>query len=285
MKIKVYFVTYDNDLELNKTLKSFEKSGIKNYDYEITVVNNYKDVSVLLEDINLSVKVVNNNTRPTFSTGHLARNWNECLIDGFRDVDNPDSDIVILSQNDVEYNEDIIDTLVEYHKTYSFISAGCGDAFHSYTVDAIKSVGLWDERYCNIGWQDCDYFLRQMIYNRESSSVNDPLHHRVHNKIDFNFVEIEKHSGFVRNDIHHLTSMKFHETSMSVFIKKWGKGIPGIRWEAAMDQYEGPIKFRTALEITPDIVVKSPQWIMYPFFESKIKNLKDKNYINYEVQD
>lgn len=34
MKIKVYFVTYDNDLELNKTLKSFEKSGIKNYDYK-----------------------------------------------------------------------------------------------------------------------------------------------------------------------------------------------------------------------------------------------------------
>jgi hypothetical protein len=283
MRIKVYFVTYDNDLELNKTLKTFEKSGIKKYDYEITVINNFKDVPVILEGVKLPVNVLANETRPSFSTGHLARNWNECLVDGFRDIDNPDADIVILSQNDVQYNEDVIDTLIEQHKTYSFISSGCGDAFHSYTVDAIRSVGLWDERFCNIGWQDCDYFLRQMIYNKEHSSVNDPLHFRVHNKIDYDFVEIEKHSGFVRNDTHHMKSMKFHETSMNVFIKKWGRGVPGIHWEGPMNEYEGPETYKRALDITPDIVVKSPQWIMYPFFESKIPNLKDKNYINYET--
>ena len=133
MKIKVYFVTYDNDLELNKTLKTFSKSGIKNYDHEITVINNYKDAHVVIEDVGLKIKIVNNNTRVSFSTGHLARNWNECLIEGFKDLDDPDADIVILSQNDVEYNENIIDTLIEYHKEYSFISYGCGDAFHSYT--------------------------------------------------------------------------------------------------------------------------------------------------------
>ncbi len=285
MKIKAYFITYDNDLELNKTLKTFEKSGIKKYDYEITVINNFKDAPVIFDDISLQIKVVTNETRPTFSTGHLARNWNECLIDGFRDIDNSDSDIVILCQNDVHFNENVIDTLIEYHNQYSFISNGCGDAFHSYTIDAIKSVGLWDERFCNIGWQDCDYFMRQMIYNKEHSSVNDPLHYRVHNKIDFNFVDLEKHSGFIRNDVHHLTSMKYHETSMNVFIKKWGKGVPGIQWEAAMSEYEGPGEYRNALDITPDIVVKSPQWIMYPFFESKIADLKNKNYINYETQD
>ena len=50
-----------------------------------------------------------------------------------------------------------------------------------------------------------------------------------------------------------------------------------------MNEYEGPETYNRALDITPDIVVKSPQWIMYPFFESKIPNLKDKNYINYEA--
>jgi hypothetical protein len=282
MKIKVYFVTYDNDLELNKTLKSFEKSGIKKYDYEITVINNFKDAPVILEDINLPVKVVTNQTRPSFSTGHLARNWNECLVEGFKSVDNPDADIVILSQNDVEYNEDVIDTLIEYHKHYSFISYGCGDAFHSYTIDAIKSVGLWDERFCNIGWQDCDYFLRQLIYNKEHSSVNDPLHHRVHNRINFDFVDFERFSGFNRSDPHHMKSLQHHNTSMNVFIKKWGYGIPGVHWEG---QIKVDIGYNTALEITPDIVLKSPQWIMYPFFESKIPDLKNKNYINYETQD
>ena len=284
MKIKVYFVTYDNDLELNKTLKTFESSGIKKYDYEITIINNFKIDRPLIKT-SLNIKIIDNNTRPTFSTGHLARNWNECLIDGFKDIDSPDADIVILSQNDVEYNEDIIDTLIDNHKKYSFISYGCGDAFHSYTIDAIKSVGLWDERFCNIGWQDCDYFLRQMIYNKECSSINDPLHYRVHNKIDYDFVNFEKQSGFVRKDIHHLNSLKHHEISMKVFIKKWGLGIPGMHWEGSMSEYKGSGNYKKALDITPDIVVKSPQWIMYPFFENKIADLKNKNYINYETQD
>ena len=283
MKIKVYFVTYDNDVELNKTLKTFAKSGIKDHDYEITVINNYKDASVLLDDVHLKVKIVDNNTRASFSTGHLARNWNECLIEGFKDLDNPDADIVILSQNDVEYNENIIDTLIEYHKKYSFISYGCGDAFHSYTPDAIKSVGLWDERFCNIGWQDCDYFFRQMVYNKPNSSINDPLHHRVHNKIDFHFVDFERQSGFVREDPHHLKSLAHHKISMSTFIHKWGLGIPGIHWQSSVGTKDR--RWNCALDIGPDIMVKSPQWIMYPFFESKIKNLKDKNYIHYEVQD
>lgn len=282
MKIKAYFVTYDNDLELNKTLKSFEKSGIKKYDCEITVINNFKDAPVILDDINLPIKVVTNQTRPSFSTGHLARNWNECLIEGFKSVDEPDADIVILSQNDVEYNEDVIDTLIEYHQKYSFISYGCGDAFHSYTIDAIRSVGLWDERFCNIGWQDCDYFLRQLIYNKEHSSINDPLHHRVHNRIHFDFVDFERFSGFNRADPHHMKSLEHHNTSMNVFIKKWGYGIPGVHWEG---QIKVDIGYNTALEITPDFVLKSPQWMMYPFFESKIPDLKNKNYINYETQD
>lgn len=283
MKIKVYFVTYDNDIELNRTLKTFSKSGIKNHDYEITVINNYKDASVLLDDVSLKVKVVDNNTRPSFSTGHLARNWNECLIEGFKNLNDPDADIVILSQNDVEYNENVIDTLIEYHEKYSFISYGCGDAFHSYTPDAIKSVGLWDERFCNIGWQDCDYFFRQMVYNKSGSSINDPLHHRVHNKIDFGFVDLERHSGFVRKDQHHLKSLSYHNISMSTFIHKWGLGIPGIHWQASVNTEDR--KWNCALDIEPDIVVKSPQWIMYPFFEGQIANLKDKNYINYEVQN
>lgn len=283
MKIKIYIVTYDNDFELNQTLESLEDSGIKKYDHQISIINNFKVARPIITT-SLTVKIIDNNTRPTFSTGHLARNWNECLIDGFKNIDSPDADIVILSQNDVEYNSDIIDTLIENHKKFSFISAGCGDAFHSYTVDAIKSVGLWDERFCNIGWQDCDYFLRQMIYNKENSSINDPLHFRVHNKIDYQFVEIEKHSGFVRNDAHHLTSMKYHEISMKAFIKKWGYGIPGIDWSAVM-KVDWLQNCKCALDITPDIVLKSPQWIMYPFFESKIPNLKDKNYINYETEN
>lgn len=35
-----------------------------------------------------------------------------------------------------------------------------GDALTSYTAAAISKIGLWDERFCNIGWQDLDYWFR-----------------------------------------------------------------------------------------------------------------------------
>jgi hypothetical protein len=278
MKIKVYFITYNNDNELNSTLKSFLRSGITKFNYEVTVINNASDRPIQL-NIPIDVKIVNNMTRPTFSTGHLSRNWNECLIDGFKDVDNPDSDIVMLCQNDVLFHTNSIEQVVNSHNKYSFISSGAGDAFHSYTVDAIKNVGLWDERFCNIGWQDCDYFLRQMIYNRSGSSINDTPHGRVHNPVNYQIVDTSKETGFDRKDINHMNSIRYHEVSMKTFIMKWGFGIPGMNWASPMTEYNGP--FETALDITPDIVVKSPQWITYPFFECKIPNLKEKNYINY----
>lgn len=285
MKIKAYFVTYDNDFELNQTLKTFAKSGIKDFNYEIFIVNNFKDAPVVLDDVGLKYTVITNSTRPTFSTGHLARNWNECLIDGFKDLENPDCDIVILSQNDVHYDEGTINKLVESHKIYNFITSGCGDAFHSYTIDAIMAVGLWDERYCNIGWQECDYFLRHLIYNKKGSSINDLLHSRINNRLDYDLVNVEeKYSGFVRNDIHHMKSMKYHNISMNTFIKKWGLGVPGIDWQGPMSEYKDGI-YPSAYDITPDVVLESPQWIMYPFFESKIPNLSKKNYVNYEAQN
>ena len=34
-----------------------------------------------------------------------------------------------------------------------YVSAGLGDAFSSYTAEAVRQIGLWDELYANIGWQ------------------------------------------------------------------------------------------------------------------------------------
>lgn len=270
MKIKIYFITYKNDTELNLTLKSFEKSGIKKYDYEIKVINNFRESNVELDDIDLKIQIVNNNTRPSNSTGHLSRNWNECLIDGFGSINSPTSDIVILSQNDVQYNEDIIDTLIEYHQKYNFITFGAGDAFHSYTIDAIKSVGLWDERFCNIGWQESDYFLRHIIYNKEKSSINDMSSLRVHNQITYEFLNPYKLTGFLRQDTYHMESIAYHETSMKIFNEKW-PNIPIVKWTESDVVYNLPSDY-----------VKSPQWVLYPYFENSIEDLKNKNYFNYE---
>jgi hypothetical protein len=262
MKIKAYFVTYKNDFELNKTLLSFENSGIANFDHEIIIVNNSHDEIFIEDSFRLNYRIISNHTRPDFSTGHLARNWNECLIDGFRDVDNPDCDVVILSQNDNLFIEGSIHKLVKQHETLSFIQNGNGDSFHSYTVEAIKKVGLWDERFCGLGYQEADYFLRQRIFNPRNSSINDKMHQRFFNKIDFNILDYSKQSGFDRCDEFHHASLKYHELSRDIFRLKWGELSPQ-NWKEEIE-----------------CELKNQQFIMYPYFESKFA-IGNANYIQY----
>ena len=134
-------------------------------------------------------------------------------------------------------------------------------------------------------WSDQFFANTLIIYNKNGSSINDLLHSRINNRLDYDVANVEeKYSGFVRNDIHHMKSLKYHSISMNTFIKKWGLGVPGIDWQGPMDEYKDGI-YSSAYDITPDIVLECPQWIMYPFFESKIPNLKNKNYINYETQN
>ena len=77
----------------------------------------------------------------------------------------------------------------------------------------------------------------------------------------------------------HLNSFKYHEISMDVFSKKWGSEKLGCFWNSFSENN------RNIYEVLEEITVKSPQWIMYPFFESKIKNLSSKNYICYETSN
>jgi len=271
MKIKAYFVTYKNNDELNKTLMSFKESGITNYDYEINIVNNASDYPVVVSDFfGLKYRIIKNETRPSFSTGHLARNWNECLIDGFRDPENPDCDIVILSQNDNTFHPNVIDMLVEAHKKYSFIQNGAGDSFHSYTIDSVKKVGLWDERFCGIGFQEGDYLLRQVLFNKENSSITDVVHNRMHNELNFNIIDYCKPTGFMRSDIHHHASLKYHFVSGDLFMLKWkgneSRDCPWQYWdEQSLNRF----------------YIDRPQHILYPYFEwSFVKG--NLNYYQYK---
>lgn len=264
MKIKAYFVTYKNNDELNLTLESFRRSGITNYDHEIKIINNAPDHRVVLGNTgNLNCCIIINETRATFSTGHLSRNWNECLIDGFKNIDAPDADIVILSQNDNTFYPDFIPRLIEQHKTYSFIQNGAGDTYHSYTPDAIRKVGLWDERFCNIGYQDGDYMLRQMIFNQAGSSIHDVAHGRVNNPLIENIVDYGKTSGCNRHEASHHASMRFHHISGQVFFNKWAGlyplhvGYNGGNWDNAM-----------LMKLKGNFKIAMPQFIMYPYFET-----------------
>ena len=60
---------------------------------------------------------------------------------------------------------------------------GQGDALQVMTPESIRTIGLYDERFCNIGYQEGDYFQRARILNNEKSSINDFTHLRLLNVV------------------------------------------------------------------------------------------------------
>lgn len=267
MKIKHYIVTYRNSDILNKSLESllptFRKYSKEKY--QCFIINNHSDFNI---DSKFSefVTVLHNSLRPDFSTGHLARNWNQAIINGFQSIETPDCDILITSQNDCEFDGDFIPNLIEFHKTYSFIQFGAGDNFVSYTIDAIKRVGLWDERFCNIGYQEADYFLRQLIFNTNGASINDSKHNRVHSGVINNLI---KHttSGYDRGDTFHHTSYKYHSISELIYKEKWG--------DTPINHAMSGWSYSNFKELRPNV----SSYIYYPYFEKNILTLKEQKYL------
>ena len=100
MKIKVFIVTYNSDLIFNN-VESLLSSNLVNYDYSINIVDNYGQNQNLIDFcLDKKINLIQNKLRPSFSTGHLSRSWNQCIINGFKDLNNPDCDILVLCQDD-----------------------------------------------------------------------------------------------------------------------------------------------------------------------------------------
>jgi hypothetical protein len=117
----------------------------------------------------------------------------------------------------------------------------------SYTIDAIRTVGLWDERYCNIGCQEGDYFIRQRLFN-PNSTVNDKRHWREFNPIN-DMIVIPHPTGWDREEPSHKASIPYHGISNKIFELKYGK-VNHMHWDEGW-------KYK----------LTNGQFIMYPYFE------------------
>ena len=265
MRIKIYINTYKNENLLKDNIDSLLASDIIEYDYEINIINNYTasfNLQSYCDDRNINV--LHNYLRPDFSTGHLSRSWNQAIINGFKSLSTPDCDILVLVQNDNIFKPKWVSSVIESHNKYDFITMGAGDQFHSYKPEHIKKVGLWDERFCNIGYQEYDYFTRSFIYNRDKSSINDPKHRRVYNNIINDLIiEDDFLIGGMRNDQSHIDSLIYHNISKSILINKWGK------------EAEESWNIDYLSSLTESFI---PNFIYYPYFEKDI-NYSNKNYI------
>jgi len=272
MKIKVFIVSYKNESILKNNIESLLTSDITNFNFFITVINNYVNYFPLKEYcLKNNITVLDNNLRPSFSTGHLSRSWNQCLIHGFKSITNPDADIVVLAQDDNIFLKNWCSYTIKNHINNDFITMGGGDQFHSYTVNHIKNVGLCDERFCNIGYQEYDYWIRSFLYNKDRSSINDPKHGRVYRPIENQIIDDSDFLiGGMRRDERHLNSIPYHSISRKILLAKWGdetdKLNKQIGWAPELERLE---KLKTS---------KIPNFVYYPYFEKDI-DFSGKNYI------
>jgi hypothetical protein len=259
MRVKVFIVTYNNDIVLEQNLEKLYSSDLVEYDYMVYIINNHSTIKTKLEYPNLTI--LDNTLRPDFSTGHLSRNWNQALINGFKDLDNPDSDLVILMQNDTFVKPFWFSNLIESHKTYDFIQLGTGDQIMSFNANAVKQIGLFDERFCTIAFQEADYFMMAYMLHRDKISINDCRHYRIHNPLsDVNEIYLE--SEYSLNKKFHNTA--WHEYNRQLFYLKWNNLNPE-HWNFTKD--------------TPITLPKINRYYYYPYFETKINTLIEQNYL------
>lgn len=280
MKIKLYIVTYDGKDHLNHNLETFFNSDFfKNYQtievdsitsnklikptIEVTIINNHSRF-YLDQKFHDKVKILHNTLRPDFSTGHLARNWNQAIINGFKDLKNPDCDWLIHCQDDTEWKANWFEILKKAMDKYTFYTSGNGDNVCCYTAEAVRNIGLWDERFCNIGYHEYDYFTRACIYNPDQSSIND-LGDYPQNK---QWNPEEPCTNYLPRDqnknLHHNRSQQYHSLSAMVYKYKWG--IPPEPRNFA--------KINQELKCT-----QNANFMFYPYFEKDIYSLKMKKYV------
>lgn len=255
MKIKLYIITYNNDTVLKRNLYYLYQSDLVNYNHEIFVINNYGFVNGFPEYP--SVSFLNNVTRPDFSNGHLARNWNQGLINGFRDLNNPDCDLVILMQNDTFVKKDCFSKLIGYHNQYDFIQQGLGDQFMSFNVEAVKNIGIFDERFCSIGYQEGDYFLNALTLYCEKITLNDYGHGRIYNPLSEKIVYDDAR---LNGEFH---SLAHHEYNLKLLQVKWGVQDP---------------QFWPNIEIKKNLKPQITRYMFYPYFEKNILTLNKQKY-------
>jgi hypothetical protein len=260
MKIKQYIVTYNNSFQVNECINSiFKNLSQRELDVlEVYIINNHTNFN-LDTDFSNKVTVLHNVLRADWSTGHLSRNWNQSIINGFGYISKPECDIVITCQDDTRFNPNYIDTVVSLHRKFDLIQFGWGDNFISYTIDAVKRIGLWDERFCSIGYQEADYLLRAFLYAKDKVSINDKSHRRVVNESSICPISIIP-SGNLRGETYTKLAVANHAYNKKLFETKWG--------------YNPDYGF-------PDIDIKSkiPSYILYPYFENEITTLIEQNYI------
>jgi len=278
MKIRTYIVTYKNPEHLHHNLSTLFACDMSGLDLEVNIINNHTEL-YLAEEFESRVNVLHNMTRPNFSVGHLSRDWNAGIVIGFEDLTNPACDMVLLSQDDTIWHPIALQAIAHQSNKYSAIFLGNGDCVVAFRPEAIRRIGLWDERYSCNGFHEMDMFLRSAIYNGSETSINDIWHQLLPvvrsnfprdpylwNPLPYEATELiyRPDSNKERHEDKNKYSV-YHATPRELFKEKWGE-YPEYKPLAQMveEHKNGPI---------------GKSYIMFPYFEKNVYDLEQKGYV------
>jgi hypothetical protein len=264
MRVKLYILTWKDKYALDRNLRSlFDifQYDLTGFDLHVNIINNHTDFYIAPEFEN-QVNIIHNRATPDFATAMLGRMWNTAIIHGFKDLNNPDADVVVTVQDDTVWNYDWLFQLKKVMTNYDFYADDAGDMVCAYTPNAIKKIGLWDERF-HYGFGEGDYFLRAIKYLPEKSSINDFAHGRVWKPTLHLAKRPEpKAERYEEQSRAH----KFRGLSWEVWRYKWKTDALEGRW---------PENIQTLVDHSEMV----PHHILYPYFEMDVEDLKTKGYI------
>jgi hypothetical protein len=271
-QFRIFIVVFKQHDHVRTLVEELLMSDLTSFTFEIIVLNNFGTFSFPADDPLFEVNsnnltVINNYARLESSFGHLARDWNTAALFGFLDLANPISDIVVGLQGDVSLFSEWATNVYTEHMTRGtlFLQSGHGDAFHSWTAEGVRRIGLWDERFTDIGLQEADMFLRAVVLEPERVRINDPYHGRTHMPPQFSVV--------ADNGSQDRGGSKQQHRHSSLFWKvKWGDHHPA--WHLIEKVNE-----KWMVGVTPLV----PSVYMYPFFEWKLDSPVERLWYQYAV--
>jgi hypothetical protein len=281
--IKVFIVTYRRPKILNQTLRRlFNETDFANVkNTEVNIINNHSEFTLDDEFVD-KINVIHNNARPDWDTGNLARNWNQALIHGFKDLNNPDAKIVVTMQNDIVLSSNWVSNLLRMHQKYTFITGQLGDNIISYRPEAVKKIGMWDERFLTPANKEADYYIRALIYNKEKSMIGDKVHGRLLNSHDALELDTSEYLGgeakWRKEKSNDISREAWYHTSQ-IFYWKWKD-----TWKTQPSYYGWLTRWSKEFVDNPPTPPKVPNFIQYYYFEKDIE-LSDKNYVGWREGD
>lgn len=283
MKIKIYILTYRNAPDLNSGLEYLFNSDAPRdtkHTLELNVINNHTNFSIETKYSNF-VNVIHNTLQPDFGTGHNSRNWNQALIHGFKSLTNPDCDLVITAHDDTWWGKNWLNLVINgLDQGFNYQAYGLGDNIQVWTPEAVKRIGLWDERFCILAHAEYDYFVRAALYNAPHSSVNDIWHGRQKDGQHFMHYAwnvLPCGDGVLQRppqnaERHAQANQRISTMFMGreMFYHKWGVIPESTGITEIVDHIKTP---------------KVPSYMFYPYFERDVETLTDQNYMWTEPYD